>query len=357
MAYIKRHIAGPLAKMLRQFKVVLVTGPRQVGKSTLLKNELKDFEYVSLDDMAELELARNDPALFFRNHGLPLVIDEVQYAPELFRQIKLIVDRSDNRGQLCLTGSQTYSLMQNVSESLAGRIGILELQGLSLREKHGIQFYEPFVSDDGYVTRRAASCIPYGDIWQDIHRGNMPEMSREDADWDFFYRSYTKSYLERDVRNLMNVKDEGQFYKFMVALAARTGCLFNAADIANSVGVTLKTVQGWTSVLEASGIIFFLRSYENNILKRVVKTPKVYFNDTGLVCHLVGWDSPKLAQNGAMSGELFENFVVSEVAKSYLNSGKDLRNLFFYRDSNQKEIDLLVLSGGQLYPVEIKKAS
>ena len=357
MAYIKRHIAETLAKMLSQFKVVLVTGPRQVGKSTLLKNELKDFEYVSLDDMAELELARNDPALFFRNHDFPLVIDEVQYAPELFRQIKLIVDRSDNRGQLCLTGSQTYSLMQNVSESLAGRIGILELQGLSFREKHGIQFYEPFVPDDGYVNRRAASCAPYGDIWQDIHRGSMPEMSREEADWDFFYRSYTKSYLERDVRNLMNVKDEGLFYKFMVALAARTGCLFNAADIANSVGVTLKTVQGWTSVLEASGIIFFLRPYENNILKRVVKTPKVYFNDTGLVCHLVGWDSPKLAQNGAMSGELFENLVVSEVAKSYLNSGRDIRNLFFYRDSNQKEIDLLILSGGQLYPIEIKKAS
>lgn len=157
MAYIKRHIAETLGKMLRQFKVVLVTGPRQVGKSTLLKNELKDFEYVSLDDMAELELARNDPALFFRNHGLPLVIDEVQYAPELFRQIKLLVDGSDNRGQLCLTGSQTYSLMQNVSESLAGRIGILELQGLSLREKRGIQFYEPFVPDEGYVHRRAAA--------------------------------------------------------------------------------------------------------------------------------------------------------------------------------------------------------
>ena len=185
----------------------------------------------------------------------------------------------------------------------------------------------------------------------------MPEMSAGESDWDLFYRSYIKSYLERDVRNLMNVKDESLFYKFMVALAARTGCLFNAADIANSIGVTLKTVQGWCSVLEASGIIFFLRPYESNILKRVVKTPKIYFNDTGLVCHLVGWDSPRLAQNGAMSGELFENFVISEIAKSYLNSGRDLRNLFFYRDSNQKEIDLLVLKGGQLFPVEVKKAS
>lgn len=357
MEYIKRHIAEVLSKMLSQFKVTLVTGPRQVGKTTLLKNELKDFEYVTLDDMTELEIARTDPAIFFKNHSLPLIIDEVQYAPELFRYIKMLVDKSDAKGQICLTGSQTYSLMQNVSESLAGRIGILELQGLSLREKHQIDFCKNFVPDEDYLAERSSRLVPYENIWNRIHQGSMPEMNGGMSDWDLFYRSYTKSYIERDVRNLMNVKDESVFYKFMVALAARTGCLFNAADIANSIGVSLKTIQSWISILEASGIIFFLRPYENNILKRVVKTPKVYFNDTGLVCYLVGWDSPKVAQNGAMAGELFENFVISEIAKSYFNCGKDLRSLFFYRDSNQKEIDLLLLNEGRLFPVEIKKAA
>ena len=357
MPYIQRHAKQTLMKMLSQFKVVLVTGPRQVGKSTLLQNELKNFEYVTLDDMAELEQARSDPALFFKNHSLPVVIDEVQYAPELFRYIKFLVDKSDAKGQICLTGSQTYSLMQNVSESLAGRIGILELQGLSLREKQKVNFFEPFVPDSDYIQNRLENLVQYNDIWNDIFYGSMPEMANKEIDWNFFYRSYVKSYIERDVRNLMNIKDETLFYKFMVALAARTGCLFNAADIANSTGVSLKTIQNWISVLEASGIIFFLRPYENNILKRTVKTPKIYFNDTGLVCYLVGWDNPKVAQNGAMAGELFETFVISEIAKTYFNSGADLRSLFFYRDSNQKEIDLLISKNGSLFPVEIKKSA
>ena len=357
MPYIQRHAKQTLMKMLSQFKVVLVTGPRQVGKSTLLQNELKNFEYVTLDDMAELEQARSDPALFFKNHSLPVVIDEVQYAPELFRYIKFLVDKSDAKGQICLTGSQTYSLMQNVSESLAGRIGILELQGLSLREKQKVNFFEPFVPDSDYIQNRLENLVQYNDIWNDIFYGSMPEMANKEIDWNFFYRSYVKSYIERDVRNLMNIKDETLFYKFMVALAARTGCLFNAADIANSTGVSLKTIQSWISVLEASGIIFFLRPYENNILKRTVKTPKIYFNDTGLVCYLVGWDNPKVAQNGAMAGELFETFVISEIAKTYFNSGADLRSLFFYRDSNQKEIDLLISKNGSLFPVEIKKSA
>ena len=357
MEYIQRHIRQTLLQMLAQFKVVLVTGPRQVGKSTLLQHELKGFEYVTLDDMAELNLAKSDPAIFFKNHCLPLIIDEVQYAPELFRYIKLLLDKSEKRGQICLAGSQTYSLMQNVSESLAGRIGILELQGFSLREKYGVPFYEPFVPGADYITRRGRHLVAYEDVWREIFRGSMPEMRREDISWELFYRSYVKSYIERDVRNLMNVKDENLFYKFMVALAARTGCLFNAADIANSIGVSLKTVQNWISVLAASGIAFLLRPYENNLLKRVVKTPKVYFYDTGLVCYLVGWDNPKVAQNGAMSGGLLETFMISEIAKSYFNSGKDGRNLFFYRDRNQKEIDLLISAKASIYPVEIKKTA
>ncbi len=352
--YIKRHIVRTLRQMLSQFKVVLLTGPRQVGKSTLLQTELCDFEYVTLDDMTELELARSDPEIFFKNHQLPLIIDEVQYAPELFRYIKLLLDKSSARGQLCLTGSQTYSLMQDVSESLAGRIGVLELQGLSTRERLEIDFTDRFIPDSTYISSRGQQVKSCDDIWAWIFRGSMPELADTSLRWDFFYRSYVKSYLERDVRNLMNIKDESAFYKFMVALASRTGCLLNAADIANTVGVTLKTIQSWISVLEASGIIFFLRPYENNLLKRSVKTPKMYFNDTGLVCYLVGWDNKNVAQNGAMAGALFETFVISEIVKSWLNQGHDTRSLFFYRDSNQKEIDLLVKQGDRLYPVEIK---
>ncbi len=357
MNYIPRHISSKLNQMLTQFKVVLVTGPRQVGKSTLLKQELKNFEYVTLDDMMELDLAKNNPSLFFKNHNLPLIIDEVQYAPNLFRQIKLMIDNNELKGQICITGSQTYELMQNVSESLAGRIGILELEGFSIRETLGIDYLKPFLPDADYIKERKEKIKSYDNVWNYIFRGSLPEMQNPKMDWNLFYSSYIKSYIERDVRNLMNIKDEALFYKFMVSLAARTGMLFNASDIANTLGVNLKTVQSWISILEASGLIFFLRPYENNLLKRAVKTPKIYFFDTGLVCNLVGWDSPKVAQNGAMSGELFETFVISEIVKSYLNSGMDKRNLYFYRDGNQKEIDLIIHKNGNLYPVEIKKST
>ena len=354
MPYIDRHIERLLLEMLKQFKVVLVTGPRQVGKSTMIQHLLPQYEYVTLDDIAELELARTDPGLFFRNHSLPLVIDEVQYAPTLFREIKRICDSSEARGQICLTGSQTYLLMQNVSESLAGRIGILEMQGMSARELYGVPFYEPFVPSDEYVANRKSCVSPYRNLWETIFRGSMPALCDASMQWQMYYRSYVQSYIERDVRNLMAIKDIHVFHKFMVALASRTSMLCNAQDIANTIDVSLKTVQSWISILEASGMIFFLRPYENNLLKRAIKTPKIYFYDTGLVCYLVGWDNAKVAQNGAMSGALWETFVVSEIAKSYLNGGRETRTMFFYRDRNQKEIDLLMQQADALYPVEIK---
>lgn len=343
--------------MLSQFKVVLVTGPRQVGKSTMIRHTLPEYEYVALDDMVELSLAKTDPGLFFKNHQLPMIIDEVQYAPELFRQIKYICDRSEKTGQICLTGSQTYQLMQNVSESLAGRIGILEMQGMSVRELYDIPFYESFVPSETYIAQRKAYLKPIGNVWHHIFRGSMPALCDPSVNSVMFYRSYVQSYIERDIRTLLNIKDIHVFYAFMVALASRTGMLFNAQDIANTVDVTIKTVQNWISLLEASGIIFFLRPYENNILKRTIKKNKIYFYDTGLVCYLVGWENETVARNGAMSGALFETYMISEIAKSYLNCGKETRSMFFYRDRNQKEIDLLILQSDQLYPLEIKSTT
>jgi len=383
MVYISRAITGHFLQMIQQFKVVLITGPRQVGKSTMLTTVMNGkVEYVSLDDLNELDLAQNDPALFLKNHTVlknerraksyrksiqresttknqrvPILIDEVQYAPQLFRQLKLVVDRSSAKGQFILTGSQTYHLMKNVSETLAGRICILQMHGLSLREMNGVSFSEPFSVNDDYIASRSKHLLPYNDLWQSIFRGSMPALADGSVDWNAFYRSYVQTYIERDVRQLLNVKDAQIFYKFMVGLAARTGQLFNASSIAQDLGISVNTVQEWTSVLETSGIIHFLQPFSNNISKRMIKTPKMYFFDTGLVCYLVGWSNAKAAQNGAMSGSLFETFVIAEILKSYYSCGKDVRNLFYYRDKDKKEIDLLLVEDNVMYPVEIKKTA
>lgn len=358
MNYFHRQIEDILKQYLKQFKVVLLTGPRQVGKSTLLKMCLSDdFEYVTLDDINELDMAQNDVAQFFMNHKKPLIIDEVQYAPNIFRHLKYLSDKQDDKGQFCLTGSQNYLLMQNVSESLAGRIGIMELSSFSLRETNQITFNRPFIPTDGYFESRKSSLKREPDIWQRIFRGSMPALLDETADWHFFYNSYIKSYIERDVHDIVNVRNENLFYKFLVALAARTGELFVANDIAKSIGVAMQTIQSWMSVLESSGIVFLLRPYENNILKRAIKTPKIYLLDTGLVCNLVGWNNPEVLKNGAMAGNIFETFVVSEIIKSYKNAGLDTNNLYFYRDRDQKEIDMLIVEGDTIHPIEIKKTA
>lgn len=358
MPYLKRHSEAIVSKFQKQFKVILVTGPRQVGKSTMLeKSFAKKYEYITFDDLNELELAERDAALFFQNHKLPVIIDEVQYIPKIFRQIKLLTDKDTKKGQFILTGSQTYSLMQNVTESLAGRICILQLQGLSLREKFSVDFSLPFIPSSSYISKRAKSIVSYKSLWKNIFRGSMPALIDKLIDWEMFYRSYIQSYIERDVRNVLKIKDLVLFKKFMTSLAAHTSELFNASSIASDIGVTIKTVQEWTAVLEASGLITFLYPYENNISKRTVKLPKMYFNDTGLVCYLVGWTNEKVAQNGAMNGQLFETFVVSEIFKSFYNAGKDTRGIYFYRDKDKKEIDIVIEENETLYPIEIKKSA
>lgn len=351
--YIEREVEVTLESLLRQFKVVLVTGARQVGKTTMVRQLLgKRYGYVTLDDLADLSTATNDVTSFFRLHKPPVIIDEVQYAPDLFRETKVVVDRSDERGLVVLTGSQTYQLMKGVSESLAGRLAIVDMAGLSLREQLGLRAHGPFVPGAGEPREAQLS---HDELWEIIWRGSMPELVGQAVDWGAFWSGYERAYLERDVRDLVNIRDEDSFYRFMVACAARTGQLVNHADIAADVGASPKTVAGWISVLQASGLVRLVRPFWSNASKRMAKTPKLYFMDTGLACHLLGWTSPQTLERGAAAGQLFETFVVSEVLKSHLNAGHDGRDVWFYRDSRKREIDLVIQEGRVLHPVEVKK--
>ncbi len=356
--YISRASEQLVQKMISMFKVVLVTGPRQVGKTTLLRYLLdEDYNYVTLDDINQLEIARSDPKLFFINNPGKIIIDEVQNAPELFLEIKRIVDSKEDMGQIVLTGSQTFSLMKNVTETLAGRIGIMELNGLSLREIRADSYNEPFIPNEDYLNASRVSTSIH-ELWRIIHRGSMPELYRnEKMDWQLFYSSYVSTYIERDVRMVLEVKDLNMFSRFMVALAARTSQLLNYDAIAQEIGINPKTAKEWVSVLQTSGIITIIQPFSNNHLSRVIKTPKIYFMDIGLVCYLLRWLTPQTLMNGAMSGQILENFVVSEIIKSFVNKGIINVPIYFYRDKDMKEIDLIIEDSGVLYPVEIKKSA
>lgn len=356
--YINRHILPYLERMKKQFRVLLVTGSRQVGKSTLLKNKLlPEYDYVTLDDFSDLSIAQKDAALFFKNHPLPVIVDEVQRAPNLFLQIKLLADNSEEKGKIILTGSQSYKLLSNAADSLAGRVCIINMSSLSLREKYGIDFNTEFLPTEEYISKRKKSVKTYANLWNHIWRGSMPELADDTIEWEAFYRSYIRTYIDRDVADLIDVKNLVKFNNFMQCIASRVGELFNADSLARDVGVTSKTISQWTSILESSGVIKLLQPYEKNVSNRAVKTPKIYFMDTGLVCHLVGWSSSQVAMNGAMSGSLFENFVISEIIKSYYNSGHDSKDIYFYRDKDKKEIDLIIEKDNILYPIEIKKSA
>ena len=355
--YRHREAEATLLSLMRQFKVVLVTGARQVGKTTMLQHVLpEDFRYVTLDDPRAGVLAREDPVLFFDANRLPVAVDEVQRVPELFQQVKFLVDQSPEVGRVVLTGSQTFQLMQGVSESLAGRVAILEMTGMSLRELTGCGGRGPYVPSEVGDDGRCESPENL-DLWATIHRGSMPRLMDPSVSWDAFYTGYVRTYLERDVRDLITVKDEASFYHFLIACAARTGRLVNHSALARDAGVDTKTAQSWLSVLQASGVVRLLRPFWSNATKRLTKTPKLYFTDTGLACHLLGWSSPETLRRGAMAGHVFETFVVGEIIKSYLNAGGDARNVHFYRDARQREIDLIIQEGRVLHPVEIKTSA
>ena len=352
--YIVREIEGTIDKLLGQGKVVLITGARQVGKTTVLREHLgSSFDYVTMENPAAYAQAKSDAVLFFEMHSLPLIVDEIQRVPELFSPVKWLVDQSAEKGRIVLTGSQTYHLMKGVSESLAGRIRIIEMPALSLRELAG-KSDNPCKYIPSMLKPHDVSAPDGFDLWGHMHRGSMPELQDPDVDWDLFYTDYERAYLERDVRDLVNVKDEAKFYSFMVACAARTGQLFNASDIGNAIDADHKTVKAWLSILQASGIVRIVEPFFPNDEKRLTKTPKIFFMDTGLVCHLTRWTTHEQLRVGAMAGHVFETFVVSEVLKSHMNAGANLRDVWFYRDSKKREIDLVIQDGRTLHPVEIK---
>jgi predicted AAA+ superfamily ATPase len=340
------------------FGAVLVTGARQVGKTTLLKNYAHEANYVTLDDKLQLAVAKEESGTFFKDNPPPVFVDEIQYAPNLFPQIKIILDREMKKGQFYLSGSQQFRMMKNVTESLAGRLGILNLQGLSLRELSGASFRESFLPTDEYFGKRKkdAHAFSYDEIWQTIHRGSMPELcANPDFDWQMFYAAYVKTYIERDVRDLTQVGDEVKFLRFMTVAASCSGQLLNMASLARDVDISQPTAERWLSILVTSNLIYLLPPYHNNITKRTVKTPKLYFLDTGLAAYLTRWNTSDVLKHGAMAGAFFETFVVAEIIKSYSNLGVLELPLYFYRDRDGNEIDLLIEESGSLHPIEIKK--
>ncbi|ABY69227.1 ATP-binding protein [Actinobacillus pleuropneumoniae] len=351
-----RQMKPLIEALIKQFPAVLVTGPRQVGKSTLLQYISEDYQYVTFDDPMVLSMAKNDPSLFMLNYSGKLILDEVQYAPELFSSLKLAIDKQKMSGLYLLSGSQAFHLIQNVTESLAGRVAVLKLQGFSLREIQQLDFSLPFIPNQDYLSAREKVAQSIENIWTIIHQGYMPRLYEQETNWEIYYASYVSTYIERDVRSLTNVSSITDFTCFMVAIAARSGELLNYSNVAQEVGVSVDTIKRWTTILETSGIIYLLKPYSNNHLKRAIKTPKVYMLDTGLMAWLTKWLTPETISKGAKNGQFFETFVVSEIIKSFYNKGIE-PPIYFYRDTNQKEIDLLIEYDRTLYPVEIKTSA
>ncbi len=373
MYSIKRHIAPVIERRARNSKAVLLTGSRQVGKSTLFRHLFSDVNQVTFDDDLMLAQAAEDIGLFLMNNPVPLMIDEVQKCPAIFNRLKIILDNTDEHGIFFLTGSQKLQRMEGISESLAGRISVVELDGLSLREIYDVDFNRHFVPSAEYLAEREKHLKQYGgDIWATIHRGSYPELySNPEREWIDYYQSYVKTYLERDVNKLIKASSHMTFVKFMTSVAARTGQIVNYANIANQIGVSEITVKEWVSILEKSGIIYILKPFTASTLNRAIRTPKLYFRDTGLCCYLTRWLTPDTLKNGAMAGAMFETFVINEILKSYSNEGLDYDfDVFFYAGRDKKkrkvdgsyetadgEIDLIIQEGETLHPVEIKMSA
>ena len=357
--YIKRHLEDQVLYASKYYPVVMVCGQRQVGKSTMLYHiKESNRRYVTLDDANARRLASTDPALFFETYGYPLLIDEFQRVPSILLEMKRIVDKKgeENNGMFWVTGSQKFKMMKDVSDSLAGRVAVFDMSGLSTAEKEGRQnnvFRPDIESLRTCLTQSKPKNVH--EIYELIFRGGMPKLEVTDLDRDRYYMDYVNTYLERDVRELSQVGKLNEFYDFLVFMAARTAQELKYDEIANAIGISAPTAKAWVSILESSGIITILRPYHNNISKRLVKTPKMYFMDTGLAAYLCRWTSAETLERGASDGAFFETYVVTEIIKSYYNAGK-LSDLYYYRDIDKKEIDLLIVEENKLYPIEVKKS-
>ncbi len=364
--YIKRSIEQTITKLSEEFPVIVITGARQVGKSTMLRM-IKDegMNYVSLDDMDVRNLALSDPKYFLEQYSYPLLIDEIQYAPDLLPYIKMIVDEErlkslknnkPTRALFWLTGSQQFNVMKNISESLAGRAGVLSLYSLSLSEitHNASSVFSPNV--DELKKKEVATMLDTKQIFERIYSGGMPSVVTENVDRNDYFSSYVTTYIERDVRQLLNVGRTIEFYNFLQYIAVRTAQEVNYNSIAGDIGIDSKTAKNWISILEASGIIYLLQPYYSNLSNRIIKSPKLYFMDTGLCSYLAKYPNAETLEVGALGGAIFETFVVSEIIKNLTSHGIDTRmRLYYYRDKEQKEIDLVYVEGDTLYPVEIKK--
>lgn len=360
MKYIKRNLENIVNQVTLEYPVVLVTGPRQVGKTTMLQKLMEGTNrgYVTLDDLNERNLAKTDPELFLQLHKPPILIDEVQYAPELFTYIKVDVDKNHEPGAFWLIGSQIFQLMHGVRESLAGRVAVLSLTSLSQAEISGGEM-KPFTIEMESLTERKKERkeTDTRGIFARIYRGSMPAIvSGANSNSQIFYSSYLTTSIERDVKELSDAIDSLKFLRFITAVAARCGQMVNMAEIARDADINQTQTKNWLGILETLGIIFYLHPYSNHLLKRLVKTPKLYFYDTGLVCYLTKWSSAETLESGAMNGAILENYVVAEILKTYLNCGKE-PYLYYYRDKDAREIDLVLEHDGVLNPIEIKKTA
>ncbi|WP_018212616.1 ATP-binding protein [Desulfitobacterium hafniense] len=361
MNYIKRSLERKFLHMSKFFKAVLVTGARQVGKTTMLKHlaEGQNRTYVTLDNLMARNLAKSDPVLFFQTYKPPVLIDEVQYAPELFSQIKILCDSSEEPGLIWLTGSQQFEMMKNVRETLAGRIGIMTLHSLSQNEKDGIDFENSldFSPECLFARQQIAEKNDVIKVFEHIWRGGMPQVLHADAEQrQEYYNAYVDTYLMRDVAELGGITDSLRFARFLTACAALTSEQVNYKNLSEAADISQPTAKEWLRLLEGLGIVYLLQPYANNAFKRLTKTPKLYFCDTGLCAHLSMWLTPETLMNGAASGHYFENYVVEEMLKSYAYSTSKAV-ITYFRDSNAKEIDIIVEENNLLHPLEIKKSA
>ena len=355
---IKRHAERELKELGKMFSAVLVTGARQVGKTTLLTEYGKKFDYLTFDNPFLKKELNESGENFIERYNLPLIVDEVQYAPEIFHYIKIKCDALKKKGIFYMSGSQQFKMMKNVTETLAGRVSIFNLASLSMREINDEQFHDTIYVSEKYFKKRKSYLTDFSekDLWDKIFRGGMPEIVvNKKFDKKRFFTTYVNTYLERDVRDLRQVGDLNKFSSFLVAIAARTGQLLNKKEISQDIGIDERTVNKWLSVLEASNIIYLLHPYHNNRLKRLVKTPKIYFLDTGLCTYLTSFETAKTLMSSSFAGHIFETFVISEIIKSYYNIGIINPPIYYFRDKNKVEIDLIIEKDRTLYPFEIKK--